>query len=113
MIDNEHIRFERNYEFHDESKLIDFNTKLTVKSTEQEIKNSTKLYPITQQKLQKFLEEAGFIGIEFFGSFNRESLTDKSLPLVAGLPDALIIQKRIIKPERGHQQRNPHGNVHK
>lgn len=82
LIDNEHIRFERNYEFQDGSKLIDFNTKLTVKSTGQEIKNSTQLYPITQMKLQQFLEEAGFIGIEFFGSFNREPLTEKSLPLV-------------------------------
>ena len=82
LIDNEHIRFERNYEFHDGSKLIDFNTKLTVKSTGQEIKNSAQLYPITQMKLQQFLEEAGFIGIEFFGSFNREPLTEKSLPLV-------------------------------
>lgn len=82
LIDNEHIRFERNYEFHDGSKLIDFNTQLTVKSTGQEIKNSTQLYPITQMKLQQFLEEAGFMGIEFFGSFNRESLTEKSLPLV-------------------------------
>lgn len=82
LIDNEHIRFERNYEFHDGSKLIDFNTKLTVKSTGQEVKNSTQLYPITQMKLQQFLEEAGFIGIEFFGSFNREPLTEKSLPLV-------------------------------
>lgn len=82
LIDNEHIRFERNYEFSDDSELIDFNTKLTVKSTGQEIKNSTHLNPITQQKLQKFLEEAGFVAIEFFGSFNREPLTDKSLPLV-------------------------------
>jgi 2-polyprenyl-3-methyl-5-hydroxy-6-metoxy-1,4-benzoquinol methylase len=82
LIDNEHIRFERNYEFHDGSELIDFNTNLTVKSIGQEIKNSTQLYPITQKKLQGFLEEAGFVAIEFFGGFNREPLTDKSLPLV-------------------------------
>lgn len=82
LIDNEDIRFERNYEFNDNSELIDFNTKLTVKSTGQEIKNSTHLNPIAQQKLQKLLDEAGFVAIEFFGSFNREPLTDKSLPLV-------------------------------
>ena len=87
VIDNEHIRFERNYEFESGSELIDFNTKLTVKSTDQEIKNSTKLYAIRQNKLQKILEEAGFINIEFFGSFNREPLTALSLPLV------LICQK--------------------
>jgi len=82
LIDNEHIRFERNYEFGDESGLIDFNTKLTVKATGQEINNSTKLYAIRQNKLQELLEEAGFSAIEFFGSFNREPLTSTSLPLV-------------------------------
>jgi 2-polyprenyl-3-methyl-5-hydroxy-6-metoxy-1,4-benzoquinol methylase len=82
LIDNEHISFERNYEFGDESGLIDFNTKLTVKSTGQEIKNSTKLYAIRQDKLQELLEEAGFSAIEFFGSFNREPITAASLPLV-------------------------------
>lgn len=82
LIDNEHIRFERNYEFGDKSGLIDFNTKLTVKSTGQEMINSTKLYAIRQNKLQELLEEAGFTSIEFFGSFNRETLTASSLPMV-------------------------------
>ena len=82
LIDNEHIRFERNYEFESGSELIDFNTMLTVKSTGQEIKNTTKLYAIRQNKLQEILEEAGFSAIEFFGSFNREPLTSTSLPLV-------------------------------
>lgn len=82
LIDNEHIRFERNYGFGDESGLIDFNTKLTVKATGQEINNSTKLYAIRQNKLQELLEEAGFSAIEFFGSFNCEPLTATSLPLV-------------------------------
>ena len=82
LIDNEHIRFERNYEFGNKSGLIDFNTKLTVKSNDQEIINSTKLYAIRQNKLQELLEEAGFSSIEFFGSFNREPLTASSLSLV-------------------------------
>jgi len=82
LIDNEHIRFERNYEFEDESELVDFNTKLTVKSTGQEIINSTKLYAVRQNKLQELLKEAGFSSIEFFGNFNREPLTASSLPLI-------------------------------
>jgi glycine/sarcosine N-methyltransferase len=82
LIDNEHIRFERNYAFGDETGLIDFNTKLTVKPTGQEIVNSTKLYAIRQDKLQELLKEAGFSAIEFFGSFNREPLTSTSLSLV-------------------------------
>ncbi len=37
LIDNEHICFERNYELSKGSELINFNTKLTVKSSGQEI----------------------------------------------------------------------------
>ena len=81
-IDNDEIRFERNYEFKNDAELIDFNTRLTVKSTGQEIKNTTKLYAIRKEKLQDLLEKAGFTAIEFFGGFNREPLTNSSLPLV-------------------------------
>ena len=82
LIDNEYIRFERNYEFESDSELIDFNTKLTIKSTGQEIINSAKLYAIQQCKLQNILEEAGFSAIQFFGNFNRQPLTASSVPLV-------------------------------
>lgn len=82
LIDNEHISFERNYTFDEGSDLIDFNTKLTVKSTGQEITNSVKLYAIRQNKLQELLEEAGFGSFEYFGSFNGEPLTKNSLPLI-------------------------------
>ena len=82
LIDNEYIRFERNYEFAPDSELIDFNTKLTIKSADQEIVNSTKLYAIRPSKLQDILEDAGFSAIQFFGNFNREPLAASSLPLV-------------------------------
>lgn len=82
LIDNEHIRFERKYRFTSGEELIDFDTKLTVKSTGQEISNTLKLYPIRQNKLLELLKEAGFADPEFFGSFRSEPLTDTSLPLV-------------------------------
>lgn len=81
-IDNEHIRFERNYEFGEDSALIDFNTKLTIKSTGQKIINSVKLNAIKKNRLQELLETAGFGAFEFFGNFNRESLSENSLPLI-------------------------------
>ncbi len=82
IIDNEHIRFERNYEFNKSSDLIDFKTKLTVKSNGQEIENSVKLVGIRKNRLQEILAEAGFSSIGFFGSFNREPLTENSIPLI-------------------------------
>ncbi|MDO8930105.1 MAG: hypothetical protein Q7W54_14105, partial [Bacteroidota bacterium] len=78
----EHISFERNYTFDEGSDLIDFNTRLTVKSTGQEITNLVKLYAIRQNKLQELLEEAGFGSFEYFGSFKAEPLTKTSLPLI-------------------------------
>ena len=82
LIDNKHICFERNYEFNKGSELINFNTKLTEKSSGQEIDNSVKLYAIRKNKLQELLEEAGFGSFEFYGNFNAEPLTKTSLPLI-------------------------------
>jgi len=82
LIDNEHIRFERNYRVTESSQLIDFDTRLTVKSTNMEITNSVKLYAIRQNKLQQLLLEAGFQSIEFFGSYNCQPLAETSLPLI-------------------------------
>lgn len=82
LIDNEEVRFERSYEFTEGSEWIDFNTKLIVKSTGQEIRNTAKLFAIRKEKLQKILEKAGFTSIETCGSFGGEALTEKSLPLI-------------------------------
>jgi len=82
LIENEFIKFERNYEFTEGSDLIDFKTKLTVKANGQEIENSVKLYGIRKARLQEILENAGFSTIKFFGSFNMEPLTENSMPLI-------------------------------
>lgn len=82
LIDNEEIRFERNYEFADDSNLLSFNTKLTIKSTGQEIKNTTQLLPIRKNELQEHLQKAGFTQIEYFGNFKAEPLAESSLPLI-------------------------------
>jgi 2-polyprenyl-3-methyl-5-hydroxy-6-metoxy-1,4-benzoquinol methylase len=82
LIDNEHVRFERSYVFSEVSPLIDFNTRLTIKSTGEEIVNSVKLYAIRKNKLQELLTEAGFSELEFFGNFNGAPLSENSLPLI-------------------------------
>jgi len=82
-IDNKFINFDRRYEFTEGSSLIDFNTKLTIKSTGEVIQNTVKLYAITQAKLQELLEESGFEKFEYFGSFMSEPLKADSLPLIA------------------------------
>lgn len=82
LIENEEVRFDRNYAFKNNSELIDFNTKLTVKSTGQEINNTTPLLPIRKNKLEEYLQKAGFAQIKFFGNFKADPLTGTSLPLI-------------------------------
>lgn len=82
LIDNEEVRFDRNYEFSDDSELINFNTKLTIKSTGQELKNTTQLLPIRKTELQEYLQKAGFTQVDFFGNFKADPLTGTNLPLI-------------------------------
>jgi glycine/sarcosine N-methyltransferase len=82
MIENEHISFERKYEFGIAPDLVDFNTKLTVKATGQEIASSVKLNPVRQNKLKELLHKTGFGNVEIFGSFACEPISEKSLQLI-------------------------------
>lgn len=82
VIENEHIRFERNYRFKNSTDLIDFDTKLIVKSTALEITNSVKLFAIRKEKLQEILEESGFKALHFWGNFKGDALGDTNLHLI-------------------------------
>jgi 2-polyprenyl-3-methyl-5-hydroxy-6-metoxy-1,4-benzoquinol methylase len=82
VIENEHVRFERKYVFPENSGLISFRTKLMVKQSGQEIENIVDLNPIGSKKIVELLSKAGFSNIQLFGSFKREPLTEKSIPLV-------------------------------
>lgn len=82
LIDNEHITFERKYEYSNASELIDFNTRLTVKSTGHVIENSVKLNALRQEKLEELLHQAGFQNLKYFGNFEGEALQPNSLPLI-------------------------------
>ncbi len=82
LIDNEQVRFERQYTFHSNLNHLDFNTRLVIKSTGEEINNSVKLYAIRKEKLQQLLEQAGFTITSFYGNFNGAQLSETSIPLI-------------------------------
>lgn len=82
LIENDKIKFERFYEFNGDSDLIDFITKLTIKADGNIINNKLPLYAIEKEKLDNLVASAGFIELEYFGSFKHEPLTDSSLPLI-------------------------------
>ncbi|MFW5889837.1 MAG: class I SAM-dependent methyltransferase [Marinilabiliaceae bacterium] len=81
-IENEHIRFERFYDFVENGSKINFRTVLTVKATGDEICNEVRLYPVRREQLRRALTSAGFSDIRFLGNFNGDSLTENSVPLI-------------------------------
>lgn len=81
-IENENIRFERNYNFDAKSGLILFETNLLVKNTDIEIVNSVPLFPLRKNTLDELLKEARFSSVQYYGNFKKDSWSEKSVPLV-------------------------------
>lgn len=81
-IENDHIKFERHYEFREQDEMINFKTRLTVKSTEHSVTNSVPLHPIRRDFLKKLLQESAFESIQFFGGFDGSTLSERSMPLI-------------------------------
>ncbi len=81
LIENEEISFVRSYK-HQSSSEIRFHTILKMKKEGREVENEISLYPITRKILNHLLAEVGFSNLEWFGSFQLETLQAKSLPLI-------------------------------
>jgi SAM-dependent methyltransferase len=81
-IENEHIRFERSYDYHDDTGLIDFRTLLTVYKTGEKITNIIPLYPLRKGELKELLHPAGFVDIEMFGDFSGNPHSEDDIPLI-------------------------------
>jgi glycine/sarcosine N-methyltransferase len=82
VIENENIRFVRNYIFKEDSPLIGFKTGLHLKNENKVVYNETPLLALSSQALEDLLEEAGFINSSMFGNFKEEPFGGKHLPLV-------------------------------
>lgn len=80
-IENEEVKFERNYEL-DEKKLINFSTNLSIKKTGEVIRSTVKLYPVRKKQVEKALRNAGFDTIYSYSSFNKIKYDSSKLPLV-------------------------------
>jgi 2-polyprenyl-3-methyl-5-hydroxy-6-metoxy-1,4-benzoquinol methylase len=81
-IENEYIRFVRNYTIDSSSGLIHFITNLKVKNTGIEIQNSVPLLPLRKDALDILLKAAGFTSIYYYGNFKKDKWTKESVPLV-------------------------------
>lgn len=82
LIENDYIKFERFYSEQVRDERLIFETRLTIKSTDEIISNEIYLYPLLKEQLEKSLEKLGFQDVHFYSNFNRESYTYNHLPLV-------------------------------
>ena len=81
LIENEEISFVRRYK-HQSNSEIRFHTVLNMKKEGRTVENEISLYPITFELLNSLLHEVGFSNLEWFGSFQLETLQATSLPLI-------------------------------
>lgn len=81
-IENENVKFVRQYEYLPEYNEITFATELLHKKTCAIIENKQQLYPIRQQELLEILENKGFKIIKTYGSFKKDELQLSSIPFI-------------------------------
>jgi cyclopropane fatty-acyl-phospholipid synthase-like methyltransferase len=79
-IDNQHIKFKRNYVLHDD--YLDFNTELLIKSSDQMIENSIPLLTLRREEIRQMLIKSGFTNIKFYGGLDGSQVTSNSVPLL-------------------------------
>lgn len=83
LIDNEHIRFVREYILPKGNQpKVEFRTRLTLKETGETLENSTLLLPVRKNELEKLLTLAGFSNLCFYSNFTKSPAGDDHLPLV-------------------------------
>ena len=80
-IENNHIRFERNYKLNSKG-LIEFETICTIKQDGQSLINIVELYPLRKTQAEELLMGAGFEVIRSYSSFKLDEYHPNSLPLV-------------------------------
>ncbi len=78
LIDNEHIKFVRTYDFLEDK--INFKTELYIKNEDKKLEGNILLYPIKREQIEKLLLKIGFKNIAFYSNWNGEQ--GKGLPLI-------------------------------
>ncbi len=81
-IENEKIRFVRDYHIADDQSNIIFETELTIKDSSENISSSVNLMPMRKATLENLLKLAGFDTVKFYSDFNRSTFDSSKLPLV-------------------------------
>lgn len=81
-IDNEHVSFERSYNFSGPGEPLYFKTRTFIKSTGKILENKETLYPLLPEEALFFLENAGFHDVDLYGAFNGDGLVADSYSFI-------------------------------
>jgi SAM-dependent methyltransferase len=85
LIENENLRFVRIYRPQSEERLV-FDSVLEIKKengVKERLENSVTLRPIRKAQLEKYLLDAGFVGVKIYGNFKEEPYTQSAQAIVA------------------------------
>jgi glycine/sarcosine N-methyltransferase len=81
-IENDKIKFVRNYKAYRNPRNIEFNTVLTIKDTNEIIENKINLFPIFPEELSELMHEIGFSNIQEFSNFSHKEFSPDSIPFI-------------------------------
>ncbi len=81
-IENDKIQFVRNYTASRNPRNIEFQTKLTIKETNEIIENKINLFPIFPEELIELMHEIGFSDIQEFSDFSKKEFSPDSTPFI-------------------------------
>ncbi len=82
VLNRDNVKFIRNYDYDKNSNLIDFKTKLLIKSENKIVSNSTKLLALGKESLNQLLVKSGFENIKFYSSFDGSDYNGNHMALI-------------------------------
>ena len=81
-IENENLKFTRNYKYQKNRHKIKFSTVLSVGSDNVNIKNQIELLPLVKNDIVKMLQIAGFKKIDLFSNWDLKPFNIEATPLI-------------------------------
>jgi len=81
-IENDKIRFRRQYNASENPRNIEFHTTLTIKESNKIIENKINLFPIFAEELYEIMQKIGFSSIKKFRDFSKNEFSSDSIPFI-------------------------------
>lgn len=81
-IENDAVKFARNYYYPEDENSLDFETILSIKESGNVIRNNLRLLPIRSKRLRELIAQAGFSDAMAYGSFKKDAFSNDSIAFI-------------------------------